>query len=159
MRIIFKAAAIVLVAGAAACGDADRSAEVIQFSVGETEFSVPSKMLRSSRDGRAGFIRISDPETPIEIVYDLRLQHKTDKEGYPLLFSVNDGDYPGLEYSETAVSAPVICRVSAAAATRRCGSPVQFQYSTWAVLFPVARVQEADDFRRDAEILLQNFST
>ena len=147
-----------LVFGTAAC-NGDRSPEMTQFSIKGTQFSVPSEEVRSARDGREGFVRINDPDTAIEIVYDPQLQQGTDARGYPLLFSVSDGDYPNLVYRRTPDGAPVVCRVAAAPPSRKCGSPIEFEGSTWAVLFPEPRVGEAEAFWRRAEAVLENFST
>lgn len=147
-----------LLAGCAACGDADRP-EMTEFSIDEASFSVPSEMIRSARDGREGFVRINDTESAIEVVYDPQLQQKSDARGYPVLFSVNDGDYPDLVYRRTAEGAPVVCRITAAAPSRKCGSPLRFKGSIWAVLFPGPRVAEAEAFRRRAEAVLERFST
>src|SRR5690606_1008939 len=108
----------------------------------DTQFSVPSEVMRSAREGEAGFIRINDPETAIEIVYDPQHQQKVDGRGYPVLFSVNDGEYPNLVYRRAAAGTPVVCRVSAAPPSRKCGAPVEFKGSTWTVLFPEPRVAE-----------------
>lgn len=157
MSIISRMAAAMLVFGAAACGN-EGSPKMTEFRIKEARFSVPSEVLRAARDGRTGFVRINDPDTPIEIVYDPQLQHKVDGRGYPVLFSVNDGDYPDLVYSRAAAGTPVVCRVSAAPPSRKCGAPVEFKGSTWAVLFPEPRVAEAELFRRRAETVLQGYS-
>lgn len=149
--------AVALFAGAA-CEDVNRPAETTEFGINDTRFSVPSRVVRSVRDGESGFIRINDPHTPIEIVYDAKLQGNTDRRGYALLFSVNDGDYPRVDYYRTTSGMPVICRNSANAATRTCGSAVEFEGSTWTVLLPPKRIGDADAFRRRAENLLRDFS-
>lgn len=159
LSIINRVAAVMLAFGSAACDDADRSPEMIQFKIKDARFSVPSEAVRSVRDRPSGFIRINDPETPIELVYDQQLQQKSDERGYPVLFSVNDGDYPRIAYLRAPDGAPIVCRVAAAAPYGGCGSPIEFKGSTWAVLFPVGRVGEAEAFRRRAETVLQNFST
>jgi hypothetical protein len=157
--IISRMAAAMLAFGAAACGDGDGSPKMTEFKIKNAHFSVPSEVMRSAREGETGFIRINDPETAIEIVYDPQHQQKTDGRGYPVLFSVNDGDYPNLVYRRSPTGTPVVCRISAAAPSRKCGAPVEFKGSTWAVLFPGPRVAEADIFRRRAESVLQNYST
>jgi hypothetical protein len=156
--IISRMAAAMLVFGAAACGDGAGSPKMTEFRIKDAQFSVPSKVLRAARDGRAGFVRINDPDTPIEIVYDPQLQRKVDERGYPVLFSVNDGEYPNLVYRRAAAGTPVVCRVSAAPPSRKCGAPVEFKGSTWAVLFPEPRVAEAEIFRRRAESVLEGYS-
>jgi hypothetical protein len=152
-------AAAMLVFGTAACGDGAGSPKMTEFRIKDAQFSVPSEVMRSAREGETGFVHINDPDTPIEIVYDPQLQQKVDGRGYPVLFSVNDGEYPNLVYRRAAAGTPVVCRVSAAPPSRKCGAPVEFKGSTWAVLFPEPRVAEAEIFRRRAESVLEGYSS
>jgi hypothetical protein len=64
MPIISRMAAAMLVFGAAACGDGTGSPKMTEFRIKDAQFSVPSEVMRSAREGETGFVRINDPDTP-----------------------------------------------------------------------------------------------
>ena len=145
----------------AACGDAreaDGTPKVTRFRVDETHFAVPAANVRSISQEPPGFVRINDPDSPIEIAFHADLQGKTDGRGAPLLLSVNDGDYPQIVYRRTARGTLVVCRIAVAAPNAGCGVPVSFGGGTWTVSFPEQRVAEADALRHRAEQLLRSYS-
>ena len=145
----------------AACGDAreaDGTPKSTRFRVDETRFAVPAANIRSISQEPPGFVRINDPDSPIEIAFHADLQGKTDGRGAPILLSVNDGDYPQIIHRRTARGTLVVCRIGVSAPNAGCGVPVSFRGGTWTVLFPEQRIAEADALRRRAEQLLLSYS-
>lgn len=149
-----------LVSGIAACGDgggASRSPEMTRFQIDGTHFVVPSRRVVSIGLEPPGFVRIKDADSPVEVVYHANLQRKTDARGAPILFSINDGDYPNITYGRTRQGALVVCRMAISAPAGGCASGIEFEGSFWTIMFPRQRVSEADAFRHRAESLLQSF--
>lgn len=160
-RITYRAAVALLALGVVACGDgrdASGAPKMTRFRVDGTRFAVPAANVRSISQEPPGFVRINDPDSPIEIAFHAGLQGKTDGRGAPLLLSVNDGAYPQIVYRRTARGTLVVCRTGVSAPNAGCGVPVSFRGATWTVLFPEQRAAEADALRRRAEQLLLSHS-
>lgn len=142
----------------AACGKPEAQIEEQErFAVGGHSFSVPARHVRSIKRDSPGFVRINDPDSPLELIFDARLQGRTDQAGAPLLFGVNDGEYPRLSYWRTRAGARVVCREAVAAPRGGCGTAVETGGATWTVLFPQGRMGEADAMRRRAKALLERY--
>lgn len=144
------AAACLALAG---CADS----EITWFRVAGNEYAVPTKHVRSIRREPPGFIRINDPDSPIELVFDARLAGRTDRRGAPLLFSINERDHPRLVYRRTPEGALVVCRVATAAPRGGCGTLFRDDGAAWAVLFSDTRLGEADALRRRARSVLAGY--
>lgn len=152
----WKTAAALALAGCSPGGPAAEE-EVTRFRIGDTRYAVPAYQVHSIKRDPPGFIRIHDPESPLELVFDARLQGRTDPQGVPLLFSVNDGNYPRISRWRTKEGEPVACREAAASPRGGCGTPLRHRGATWSVLFPRGRMGQADRLRARAEHLLDRY--
>ncbi|MEW9856656.1 hypothetical protein [Novosphingobium sp. M1R2S20] len=158
MHIAARAAIVPLILmSGTGCSKSAEEADLVWFTLNGVSFEVPSHMIRSVRYKTPGFVRINDSDGPIEIAFDAQLQGRTDRYGAPLLFSINDGEYPGIAHGRSAGGALVVCRFAATAVLAVCGSQIQFGGADWTVLFPTGQVAEADKFRQRAIALLQRF--
>ena len=131
--------------------------DVTWFRIAGNEYAVPAKHVRSIRREPPAFIRINDPDSPIELVFDAGLAGRTDRRGAPSLFSINDGDYPRLVYRRTPEGALVVCRVATAAPRGGCGTVFQDDGANWTVLFSDKRLGEADALRGRARAVLAGY--
>lgn len=129
--------------------------ELTQFQAGGARYAIPSQHVHAIRQEEPKFVRISDPETGIELVYDARAEGRTGPRGEPLLFSVNDEEYARITYWKTEEGALVVCHEGMAFPHVKCGAPLQDDDASWAILFPLERREEADQLRRRAKGLLE----
>ena len=153
-------ATIALVAAAiGGCGGGGRDGQAekaTRFRIGDTAFAVPPAYVQSIKREPPGFVRIKDSDSPIELVFDARLQRRADRRGVPLLFSINDG-YAHVAYRGTPAGAVVVCRTGAVAPHGGCATPLPFDGAIWTLLVPEPRLGEADALRARAEALLSAY--
>lgn len=102
------------------------------------------------------FIRVTDNDHPYELVFDSRLQGKTDRNGAPVVFSVNDGEAPFVRYRRTKVGV-MVCRATANA-RGGCGYRLIHGKNEWSLLIPRGRLNEAEEIAEEASTLLERFA-
>ena len=127
------------------------------FRVAGNEYAVPTKHVRSVRRDPPGFIRINDPDSPIELVFDAGLAGRTDRRGAPMLFSINDGEAPRLAYRRTPEGTLVVCRVATAAPRGGCGMLFHDGDAAWTILFSDRRLGQAGELQRRARAVLAGY--
>jgi hypothetical protein len=138
--------------GAGAC--AERSVE--RFELEGSTYSIPSHHLSSSNREAYTFLRIKPPEKPYELVYDSRAPGAAQGPGVPRLFSVNDEEQSGVEYRQVGKTT-IVCR-KAVNPKGGCGLRMRHLGVDWALLLPMARVEEAASLERDAAALLDGYA-
>lgn len=170
MRLKALWAAILVVTG---CTNEDRNNQVTptsepdvkpkpapafqSFELGGRSYTLPAEHVPAMRVGGAdSFVRIELPEFPAEIVVDEKSSGQTDKTGAPRIFSINDRDYPGLDYTKRSDGQDVICRKGMASQSG-CGTLFQHAGTDWTLLFPPAKRDEADELVAQAVQLLDRY--
>ena len=106
-------------------------------------FLVPKEHILSQRSGKDGeFVRLRLPGSPADIVLDGLNVGKRDDTGLPIVFSVNDGPYPGVTRLDRSEGA-VVCRTGMAAQSG-CGTKFDFAGAEVTLLFPMTKRDEVD---------------
>lgn len=127
------------------------------FEFGERSYTLPAEYVPALRvEGAESFVRIKLPNFSAEIVVDERSSGKADETGAPRIFSINDRDYPGLDYTKRADGQVVICRKGMAAQSG-CGTLFQHAGTEWTLLFPRAKRGVVDDLVSQAVQLLNRY--
>ena len=80
-----------------------------RLTVGGTLYAIPSAHVSTVTRSPHVFVRVKHPERPYDLVFDSRTQGATDPNGAPVIFSINDGQSPGVHYHRSAAGT-VICR-------------------------------------------------
>lgn len=129
---------------------------VERLTAGGQTYVIPSAQVTTVTRKPHTFIRITDNGLPFELVFDGRLQGRTDRTGAPVIFSVNDGNSPGVRYHRTRAGM-IICR-KAANARGSCGYQLQHGKNAWSLLIPRASLDQAEQIADDALTLLNRYS-
>lgn len=136
--------------------EATPEAKLTRFTLGSQDYAVPKEHIPAIRlGGDKSFIKIKVPGFPAEIVYDAQSAGLTDKIGAPQIFSINDRDYPSLQYSDRR-DGQVVCRSGMAAQTG-CGTKFAHAGSEWTLLFPHAKRLQADRLVTQAKKRLDRY--
>lgn len=142
----------------AATAQAPTIATMQKFEIGDRSYAIPEEYIPAIRiDSRNSFVRIKFPDFSAEIVADERSSGKTDKTGAPQIFSINDRDYPRIDYSERADQIKVICRIGMMAQSG-CGTLFEHAGTRWSLLFPLSRRDQADRLVEQAQDLLDRYA-
>lgn len=121
-------------------------------------YSIPAEYIPSYRtEAGNSFVRLKVPGFPAEIVLDEGSLGKTDENGAPQIFSINDRDYPGIDYFERGDGWPVICR-SGMRAQSGCGTLFEYAGTRWMLLLPNSQRDNAKALVEKAQQLLDGFS-
>ena len=129
---------------------------VERLVTGTRTYTIPLEHVsRATREPHT-FMRIKRPDQPFDLVYDSRSQGLTDPAGAPVVFSINDGASPGVEYRRSSAGM-VICR-RAANPRGACGMQLKHGANEWSLLFPDSRTNEAEQFARTAMPILDQYS-
>lgn len=142
------------ISAAPAAGDAGALA-IRQFRLQGHAYAVPAAHIQALRMQPDAFVRIKPPGTLFDLVYDSRSQAAVDRSGAPQVFSVNDGDYPEIDYF-AGREGPVVCR-RAAAPRGGCGMRIRHGDADWSVLFPRGGLAAAGDIAREAQAALEAY--
>jgi len=126
------------------------------FAIDGQRYSVPAAHLLSGSREPHLFMRIRHPDRAYDLVLDERLQVAQNGPGVPRLFSINDGDAAGVEYYGRPTGT-VVCR-KAVPPNGGCGLRLVHSGVHWTVLFPVARLSEAETIQQDAARLLDSYA-
>lgn len=154
MRMLSLSALLAAVTmSAGACAEPGAEA----FAVEGRIYSVPSDHLRSSSRDPHLFVRIKHPDRPYDLVYDARSARAHQWPGVPRLFSINEENPSAVEYRR-GPGGTIGCR-KATPPKGGCGLRVEHRGVEWTLLFPIARVDEAEAFHRDAVALLDQYSS
>lgn len=128
---------------------------VERLTAGNTVYAIPSRHVSTATREPHTFVRIKHPERPYDLIYDSRSQGVTDARGAPVIFSINDGRSPGIEYYRSRLGT-ITCR-RAVNPRGGCGTKLQHGGNEWSIVFPERRRGEAEAFIRDAVSLLQRY--
>jgi len=120
-------------------------------------FLVPKEHILAQRSGRDGeFFRLRLPGSSADIVLDSFNAGKRDNAGSPILFSVNDGPYPGITRFDRS-GGVVVCRAGMAAQSG-CGTKLDFAGAEVTLLFPVRKRDDVDNLIQKAIEALDRFA-
>lgn len=81
---------------------------------------------------------------------------KTDANGAPRIFSINDRDYLGIDYFERGDGWPIICR-SGMRAQSGCDTLFEYAGTPWMLLLPNSQRDNAKALVEKAQQLLEGF--
>lgn len=134
-------------------GCAPETAE--KLTAGNSTYKIPSRHVSTVTREPHTFVRIKHPKRPYDLIYDSRSQGVTDARGAPVIFSINDGQSPGIEYHRSPLGT-ITCR-RAANPRGGCGTKLRHGENEWSIVFPEGRRGEAEAFIRDAVFLLRQY--
>lgn len=146
--------ALVFAALLVGCTGGDRATSL---KIGDAVYRVPAKHILSLTEEPHQFVRIKDPQRSFELVYDSRTQGKEDPRGWPVLFSLNDGQAPQIE-RHSSRDLKVVCR-RAVNPRGGCGVRISHEGADWTVLFPRAHFERAQAVRDQALEDLEAYET
>ena len=118
-------------------------------------YDVPAAHVKSHTDSPHRFIRIKEADRNFELAYDDRLLQRSAPNGWPVIFSLNDGAAPNLAYLERN-GQKIVCR-RASAPKGGCGFTLHHQGTQWSVLFPIDRLESIDEVRSNATAQLDSY--
>lgn len=137
--------ALVLPLVLVACGS-DTSGKIL--TLGGVKYAVPKAHITSLSREPHQFVRIKPPETSFELIYDSRTARRSDRRGWPVIFSLNDERAPNV-YRYSSKDMMVVCR-RAVNPEGGCGLRVSHRGAEWAVLFPSDHLNAAGVIRQRA---------
>lgn len=126
-----------------------------RLTAGSRTYAIPSRHISTVTREPHTFVRVKHPDRPYDLIYDSRSQGVTDRRGAPVIFSINDGQSPGIDYYRSGVGV-VTCR-RAVNPRGGCGLKLRHGENEWSLIFPESRLGEAEQFARDASSLLQRY--
>ncbi len=144
--------AIILTGLLAACAESRQNVSLI--TDGES-YAVPTPHVKSHTSAPHRFMRIKAPDRNFELTYDDRLLQRTAPNGWPVIFSLNDGAAPNLAYLERD-GHKIVCR-RASAPKGGCGFRLDHRGTEWSVLFPIDRLSAFDEVRTNATAQLDSY--
>lgn len=131
--------------------------EFEQFALAGQSYSVPASQVAAIRKGGdQSFVRLKHPDSSIVLVFDGKSNGLTDAAGAPRMFSINDGEYPNLQY-EPGPQGTIVCRPASSAQTG-CGMKVSHGSTEWTVLFPLSQLEEAPALTEQALEILDHYA-
>lgn len=132
--------------------------EMQSFVMGDRRYTIPAEYITAIRiGGEDSFVRIRIPDFPAEIVVDENSSGKTDEAGAPQIFSINDKEYPRLEYSRRDNEEAIVCRVGMASQSG-CGTLFEYGGMRWTLLFPLGMEGRTDNLVKEAKKLLDLYT-
>ena len=136
-----------------------RASKMKIFQYGSLTYVVPARHVLSFRtdDVKSLFVRLKFDDFPAEMIFDASSIDKSDRSGAPRIFSINDRDYPKLEYFDRN-DRLVVCRTGMAAQTG-CGTRFQHQGNDVALIFPVTKKEQANELVLKATQILDDYSS
>lgn len=144
--------AIILAGFLASCADDRQHVTLVMDGVA---YDVPDAHVKSHTSSPHQFLRIKTPDHSFELAYDGRLQQRTAPNGWPVIFSLNDGTAPNLEHIESG-GHKIVCR-RAAAPKGGCGFRMIDHGTEWSVLFPRERLASIGDVQLEAASQLKSY--
>lgn len=121
---------------------------MISITMGEARYQVPEAHILSMSREPHQFLRIKPPEGAFELVYDSRTASQSDQFAWPVIFSLNEDRAPDIQ-RHVIGDLTVVCR-QAVHPKGGCGMKLRHDGVDWAVLFPLARQNEASVIRERA---------
>jgi hypothetical protein len=144
-------------AQATANAEVEEKPAVRRLSYQGQTFLVPKEHILAQRSGKdAEFFRLRLPGSSADIVLDSFNAGKRDNAGSPILFSVNDGPYPGITRFDRS-GGVVVCRAGMAAQSG-CGTKFDFAGAEVTLLFPVRKRDDVDNLIQKAIEALDRFA-
>ena len=144
--------AIILAGLLASCADDRQHVTLVMDGVA---YDVPDAHVKSHTSSPHQFVRIKTPDHSFELAYDGRLRQRTAANGWPVIFSLNDGAAPNLEHIESG-GHKVVCR-RASAPKGGCGFRLVHQGTEWSVLFPRDRLASIGEVQSQAASQLESY--
>lgn len=126
-----------------------------RLTTGDRTYLIPSQHISTVTREPHIFVRIKHPERQYDLIYDSRSQGRTDPQGAPVVFSINDGQSPGLVYFRSRAGM-IVCR-RAANPRGGCGLKLTHGKNEWSLVFPENLLNESAQFVRDASAQLQRY--
>lgn len=126
-----------------------------RLTAGGRTYAIPSQHVSTVTREPHIFVRIKHLERRYDLIYDSRSQGLTDQQGAPAVFSVNDGQSPGVVYFRSSVGM-ITCRRTANP-RGGCGLVLKHGRNEWSLIFPESRLSQAEQFVRDASSQLQRY--
>ncbi|NTZ42639.1 hypothetical protein G7A66_05975 [Altererythrobacter sp. SALINAS58] len=128
-----------------------------QFELAGQSYFVPASQVPAIRKGgEQSFVRLKHPDSSIVLVFDGKSNGLTDAAGAPRMFSINDGEYPNLQY-QSGPEGTIVCRPASSAQTG-CGMKVSHGSAEWTVLFPLSQLEEAPALTEQALEILDHYA-
>jgi hypothetical protein len=144
-------------APATAAAEVEEKPALRRLSYQGQTFLIPKEHILAQRSGREGdFVRLRLPGSSADIVLDSFNAGKRDNAGSPILFSVNDGPYPGITRFDRS-GGVVVCRAGMAAQSG-CGTKFDFAGAEVTLLFPVRKRDDVDNLIQKAVEALDRFA-
>jgi hypothetical protein len=134
------------------CAD---DAQHLPLVIDGAAYAVPDSHVQSHASAPSQFIRIKPPDRPFELAYDSRSLKRTDHNGWPVIFSLNDGTAPNIDYAESG-GIKIVC-IRASAPGGGCGFKLSDQGTEWTVLFPHMLLASAANIQEEAALQLQTY--
>lgn len=134
------------------CAD---NAQHLPLVIDGAVYAVPESHVQSRADAPFRFVRIKPPDRPFELVFDSRSLKRTDRNGWPVIFSLNDGTAPNIDYAESE-GLRIVC-TRAPAPGGGCGFKLSDHRTEWTVLFPQIHLPAAGRIQEDAASQLQAY--
>ena len=144
--------AIILTSLMASCVDDKQHVSLVKDGV---VYAVPTAHMISHTNTPHQFIRIKHPDRPFELAFDSRSAQRTAPNGWPVIFSLNDGTAPNVDYVESA-GHKVVCR-RAPAPVGGCGFRMIVHAGDWSVLFPPDQLANIGAIRSQAARQLETY--
>lgn len=144
--------AIILAGLLASCTDDRQHVTLVMDGVA---YDVPTAHVKSHTSSPHQFVRIKTPNHPFELAYDDRLLQRATPNGWPVIFSLNDGTAPNVELIQSG-DHKVVCR-RAPAPGGGCGFRLIHQGTKWSVLFPRDHLASIGYFQAEAASQLQSY--
>ena len=118
-------------------------------------YDVPAAHVKSHTSSPHQFIRVKAPDRNFELAYDDRLLQRSAPNGWPVIFSLNDGAAPNLAFLERN-GHKIVCR-RASAPKGGCGFRLDHRGTQWSVLFPQERLPSMHAVRSNATAQLDSY--
>lgn len=144
--------AIILAGLLASCVDDKQHVTLVMDDIA---YDVPVAHVKSHTGSPHQFVRIKTPDHSFELAYDGRLRQRTGPNGWPVVFSLNDGSAPNLELIDSG-GHKVVCR-RASAPKGGCGFRLVHRGTEWSVLFPRDRLANIGAVQAEAAAQLESY--
>ena len=129
--------------------------DYLSVAMDDVAYDVPTAHVQSYTREPHQFVRIKGPDHGFELAYDSRSTQRTAPNGWPVIFSLNDGRAPNVEYFD-AGGQKIVCR-KASAPDGGCGFKLVDQGAQWSVLFPQERLESVADIQAEAASQLEAY--
>lgn len=124
-----------------------------RFEAGPSTYMFPADTVASVQREPHRFVRVRPPDATFDLVWDSRLEGRTDARGLPAVFRMSEAPATLLGYVQTPAGIAG-CRPGIAPAVRECGLSLPHGGTRWSLLLPESRLGEAAAMAAHAERFL-----